>query len=279
MVPSFKFLGILIGFRVSCASVLGARLVRLAGATNSFWGYYRILARSSAPIKQRLSLFSTFVTSKRRWMSPAVRPLVSIGKMLKTLHTNFLMSIIRLPRDCFMTGVSNWVSRRRGVRMIAQILHHHSWEGIQAQAFCTYWGHASRIHLYRYSPISAAIRIRDARWACRACINTKRQPGNWPNACKFLQTLWNKARPFGSPHWWDDASLDRHAWRELVNSWLSMRNLRPSIYYEHLQHVDLHGRCLLQVGDSFKLLPMKHLPVEDPYPLPLVLHLSPCAPR
>ena len=36
MVPSFKFLGILIGFRVSCASVLGARLVRLAGATNSF---------------------------------------------------------------------------------------------------------------------------------------------------------------------------------------------------------------------------------------------------
>ena len=96
MVPSFKFLGILIGFRVSCASVLGARL---AGATNSFWGYYRILARSSAPIRQRLSLFSTFVTSKWRWMSPAVRPLVSIGKMLKTLHTNFLMSILRLYRE------------------------------------------------------------------------------------------------------------------------------------------------------------------------------------
>ena len=150
--------------------------------------------------------------------------------------------------------------------MIAQILHHHSWEGIQAQAFCTYWGHASRIHLYRYSPISAAIIIRDARWACRACISTKRQPGNWPNACRFLQTLRNKLRPFGSPHLWDDASLDRHTWREFVNSWLSKRNLHPSIYYEQLQHVDLHGRCLLQVGETFKLLPMRHLPVEDPYP-------------
>ena len=40
VVPSFKFLGILIGFGVSCESVLGARL---ASATNAFWGYYKIL--------------------------------------------------------------------------------------------------------------------------------------------------------------------------------------------------------------------------------------------
>ena len=202
-------------------------------------------------------------------MSPAVRPLVSIGKMLKTLHTNFLMSIIRLPRDCFMTGVSQLgFQEKRGAYDCSDpsspFMGRHSGTGFFVPTGDKPLGYIFIVT----APISAAIRIRDARWACRACINTKRQPGNWPNACKIPANCleqWNKVRPFGSP--------------QLVDSWLSMRNLRPSIYYEHLQHVDLHGRCLLQVGDSFKLLPMKHLPVEDPYPLPLVLHLSPCAPR
>ena len=96
MVPSFKFLGIFIGFGVSCESVLGARL---ASATNAFWGHYRILRRT----KQRLDIFNSFRTSRWLWMSPAVRPLVSIGRMLKTPHTNFLTSILTFPSDQFMT--------------------------------------------------------------------------------------------------------------------------------------------------------------------------------
>ena len=93
-VSAFKFLGVLIGFNLSCQTVLSTRLAK---ATNAFWGYYKILRRTTAPVKKRLDLFNTFITSRWRWMSPAVRPLKGIASMLKTLHTNFLVSILALP--------------------------------------------------------------------------------------------------------------------------------------------------------------------------------------
>ena len=264
-VSAFKFLGVLIGFNLTCQSVLSARLNK---ATNAFWGYYKILRRTTAPVKKRLDLFNTFITSRWRWMAPAVRPLKGIASMLKTLHTSFLCSILALPPDPFMTGVENWITRRRASRMAAQALHHASWEGIHALAFASYWGHVARIVLYRLSPISVVIRIRDSRWRSLACVNTKRRRGAWPDSCRLLQLMWTRFRPLGAPPLWDDAATDRKLWKAFVADWLADRKLQPHLYYPDLHHVDLHGRCLLQIGSTFRLLPMRHEPVESPYPSP-----------
>ena len=264
-VASFKFLGVLIGFNLPCQTVLSARLNK---ATNAFWGYYKILRRTTAPVKKRLDLFNTFITSRWRWMAPAVRPLKGIASMLKTLHTSFLCSILALPPDPFMTGVENWIVRRRASRMAAQALQHASWEGIHALAFASYWGHVARIVMYRQSPISVVIRIRDSRWRSLACVNTKRRRGAWPDSCRLLQLLWARFRPLGAPPFWDDAATDRKLWRSFVADWLNDRKLQPLQYYPDLHRVDLHGRCLLQIGSSFRLLPMRHEPVESPYPSP-----------
>ena len=42
-------------------------------------------------------------------------------------------------------------------------------------------------------------------------------------------------------------------------------NLAPLVYYSDLERVELHGRSLLQVGETFTLLPFRHVPVEPPY--------------
>ena len=60
---SFCFLGILMGFSMSCVDVL----VHLLGrAAKTFHGFYCILCRGSAPVKERLQLLDTVVTSKWR---------------------------------------------------------------------------------------------------------------------------------------------------------------------------------------------------------------------
>ena len=96
------------------------------------------------------------------------------------------------------------------------------------------------------------------------------EPGYWPNACRFLQILWDTHRPIGTPPLWDDASQDRDAWRSFTQTWLSHRRLQPNTYYQDLHRVCLHGRCLLQVGSTFRLLPMRHEPIEPPYASPYI---------
>ncbi|OLP89895.1 hypothetical protein AK812_SmicGene28607 [Symbiodinium microadriaticum] len=92
--------------------------------------------------------------------------------------------------------------------------------------------------------------------------------GAWPDSCRLLQLMWTRFRPLGAPPLWDDAATDRKLWKAFVADWLADRKLQPHLYYPDLHHVDLHGRCLLQIGSTFRLLPMRHEPVESPYPSP-----------
>ena len=87
---------------------------------------------------------------------------------------------------------------------------------------------------------------------------------------RFLQILWDTHRPIGTPPLWDDASQDRDAWRSFTQTWLSHRRLQPNTYYQDLHRVCLHGRCLLQVGSTCRLLPMRHEPIEPPYASPYI---------
>ena len=68
---SFVYLGILMGFSVTCVEVAMPRITR---AVSAFHGYYRILSRVGRDVRSRLRLFHTVVTSNWRWMSPGIRP-------------------------------------------------------------------------------------------------------------------------------------------------------------------------------------------------------------
>ena len=59
--------------------------------------------------------------------------------------------------------------------------------------------------------------------------------------------------------------MDKPLWRKFVDSWLAFKHIQPLIYYPQLENVDLLGRCLLQVGEKFVLLPFRHVPVETAY--------------
>ena len=63
------FLGILMGFSTTCVDVMTHRP---GAAARTFHGFYRILCRGTAPVPKRLQLLDSFITSKWRWMAPAV---------------------------------------------------------------------------------------------------------------------------------------------------------------------------------------------------------------
>ena len=261
-VRSFNFLGVLMGFDLNSQTVLSARLTM---ANNSFWGYYRILRRPGAPLRKRLHLLNTYVTSKWRWLSPCVRPITAVSKSLTVMHNTLLTSLAGLTMGPFVTGSMNWVTRRRASRMCAQALHHQHWAGVQAVSFFSYWGHASRIHLYRFSPISIVLRIRDTHWLHDHWRTHRRRLGYWPNSYRFIQLAWEEHRTLGSPPYWEDGASDRTAWAAFTQTWLTEKQLQPLVYYPDLERVELFGRSLLQVGEAFTLLPFRHVPVESPY--------------
>ena len=261
-VSSFKFLGVLVGFGISSQAVLGARLTL---AHNSFWGYYRILRRKGGPIKTRLHLLNSFVTSKWRWLSPCVRPVTMVVNMLLVMQTTLSTSLCGFSPDPFLSIGHNWVSRRRASRMCAQACRHSTWPGILASSFLGYWGHAARLWTYRFSPITVAMGIRDGLWLQSFGLTFRRQLGYWPNCVRFLQLAYETLREPHEPAFWVDKALDKQAWVSFSEAWLSFKALSPSKFYQDLCSVDLHGRCLLQVGDNFKLLPFRHVPVQPPY--------------
>ena len=80
------FLGILLGFHLTCVAVLAARMVKVSSA---FWGFFKVLRQTGVSLKQRLKVFDCFVISRWRWLSPAVRPIQAVQAFLKK-HTHKL---------------------------------------------------------------------------------------------------------------------------------------------------------------------------------------------
>ncbi|CAE7319120.1 pol [Symbiodinium sp. CCMP2592] len=243
-VDTMVFLGVLLGFQLSCVSVLAARMAKVS---NAFWGYFRILRQAGVGLTQRLRVFDCFITARWRWMSPTARPLQTVRTFLKRAHTTFLTAILGFTRDPFQGSVDAWLSRRRASRAAAQCVQHKKWEAIQAQSFWTYWGHAARYDEGDRIPLRLMIQVRGPAWLLRNHTRIRRaKPGRAPDSSRFIQ-------------------LDR--WRDFVKYWLEANSCSLTKYYElPLQHLDLRGRMLLQNGDVFSLLPVRHVPVETAHP-------------
>ena len=94
----------------------------------------------------------------------------------------------------------------------------------------------------------------------------RRQLGFWPNSYRLIRLAWTDLRGLGTTPFWEIAARDKVHWKAFIQTWLDHKQLLPLQYYPDLERVDLHGRCLLQVGETFTLLPFRHVPVEQPYP-------------
>ena len=261
-VTHFVFLGILIGFAVTCQMTLAARL-RMA--SNSFFGYMGFLSRCRGGLTKRLHLLNSFVTSRWRWLSAAVRPLWAVSQQLRTLQTHFLMSMTRLPPDPLQTPSENWISRRRGAKMAAQSCGHRPWDSVHLEAFLGYWGHAARIPEAANRPIKRVMQIRDETWRITEA-GSKRKKGRWPNAVFGLALLWRRCRQHGDSMFWEGGAQDRQRWKQFVHEIFAIKGLLPDRFFPDLHEVDLCHRCLLRTGDRFWLLPQTHPPIDPPYP-------------
>ena len=73
-------------------------------------------------------------------------------------------------------------------------------------------------------------------------------------------------RPSTAPVQWIEAAQDRQLWESKTQEWLSARGWHATKAYQDLTIVDLEGRMVRKTGEYFQLLPMRHPPVEEPYP-------------
>ena len=255
-VDSFVFLGVLQGFEVTSQQVIARRLT---GALNSFWGFYAIMRASCTPVAKRIHLFNAFITSKWQWMAGCVRPVTAVLRALNTCMLTMLVQMTGLQYDVFMSPVGNWLSRRRGSKMILQSLGVSNWGGVLAQMYWSFWGHVARV-----ADDSRAIKI------CIACsfsldLQNRRVLGNWPDHHRFLQLAWQQVRLPGQPAAWFSGAKDRNVWQRASSVWRSALALRSPNSYQDLEQVDLCGRCLVRTGDYFALLPKRHPPAEPPF--------------
>ena len=265
------FLGILMGFAVTCVDVLNHRL---GVAAKTFHGFYRILCRGTTPVKKRLQLLDSYITSKWRWMAPAVRPVTKVKRLLEILHLTYVCSIARLAYDPLTSASNNWVARRRASRMLAHLVGHTSWSVVQTKQFFSYWGHAARLPLEGRRPVRLAIEIFGLAWTHRHEGIVRRQKGYWPNTVRFLQLAWERVKGDGEPLFWTDLAQHRAAWADFRPRWLTQQGWLSKGMCENLYSQDLLGRQLLQVGNRFHLLPFRHYPVEEMYEAPLRVVLS-----
>ena len=133
VLQSFVFLGTFIGFAV--APDLSRSLAR---CMNAYWANYGTLKSCMTAVADRLMLLTSFITSKWRWMSPAVRPPTSVLRLLEACHTDLLMMVCNPARDPHCGSGADWISRQRAARMIRQYVGQSPWQAIQIQQFARY---------------------------------------------------------------------------------------------------------------------------------------------
>ena len=85
----FIFLGAPLGYGLGPLEVLGHSLRK---ASNSFFGFKRILSAPACPLKIKFTLLDTYITSRWRWLAPAAFPTVRAVDSLEAMKNTFLLS-------------------------------------------------------------------------------------------------------------------------------------------------------------------------------------------
>ena len=92
-----------------------------------------------------------------------------------------------------------------------------------------------------------------------------RKRGNHPDVSVYLQELWDVLREPGDNLFWETQARDRVSWKLFTSKVSSHLGYQAAQWFPSLYEVDLFHRQLLVVGPSFRLLPMRHFPIEELY--------------
>ena len=136
--------------------------------------------------------------------------------------------------------------------------------GHAGQAVLFVLGHAARLPLLSRRPVRLAMEVFGVNWTRRHEGIVLRQVGYWRNSVRFLQLAWEQVRHVREAFFWVECAECRTTWKDVWGRWLSAKGwLSAGMVGDPLQETVM-GRQLLQLGQRFHLLPMRHVP-SPPY--------------
>ena len=251
----FIFLGAPLGYGLGPLEVLGHSLRK---ASNSFFGFKRILSAPSCPLTIKFTLLDTYITSRWRWLAPAAFPTVRAVDSLEAMKNTFLLSVTRIRGDPFESWVRNTMARRRACRLLCQALAGPSWAGTWATQLWRYWG-----HVWRHTLDLPNVRLvrQTSQFALEANIV---RPGVVEHIIpRKFQKAFRSLAGFEAFTSWEIAASDRRLWRNLEKTWRAkwVQKLDPAVAPDYLMHMQL-----LVVGAKLYVLrPVRDLISETPY--------------
>ena len=251
----FIFLGAPLGYGPGPLEVLGHSLRK---ASNSFFGFKRLLSAPAYPLKIKFTLLDTYSTSRWRWLAPAAFPTVRGIDSLEAMKNTFLLSVTRIRGDPFESWVRNTMARRRACRLLCQSLEGPSWAATWATQFWRYFRH---VWCQTLDLPNVRLVRQTSQFALEANIV---RPGIVEHILpRKFQKAFRSLSGFDAFESWEIAASDRRLWKNLEATWRAkwVQELNPAVASDYLMHMQL-----LVVGTNLCVLrPVRDLISETPY--------------
>ena len=255
-VEHLVYLGVPLTYRVNPLGQLGISLAKMSSA---FFGLRRLFDHPDTPVKEKLLLFQSYITSKWTWCCPTVYPTVRALKSLESFKHTLLLSLLKLQTDPLQPFLANVVSRRRAVKVICEIHKSARWGELWLTRLWTFWGHAFRskadLPLQHLLAKGSSWRVVSGRSAASDLLFF---------IPRKLQLVWNLLRE-GSPFATiEGLAQDRECWSATLPRWLRKWGYGSS-EIARLPDNYLYDRQLVLVGKSLAVLRPARVFPEEPY--------------
>ena len=235
------------------SSTLGQLGISLARMSSSFFALRRLFDHPDTPVKEKLSLFQTYITSKWAWCAPVVYPSARALKSLEAFKHTLLLSLLRLQVDPLQPFLSNVVSRRRPIKVLCEVHSSQRWGRIWLERLWNFWGHVFRSQ--EGLPIHEIL----AKCSTRQAV-MGRVPAGVLKPLIFRK-LQREGSPVGSV---ESLAKDRENWSSCLPRWLQRWGYIGGVTEEMPENY-LHDRQLLLIGDSLAILRPARVFPEEPY--------------
>ena len=227
--------------------------------SSAFFGLRRLFDHPDTPVKEKLLLFQSYITSKWTWCCPTVYPTVRALKSLESFKHTLLLSLLKLQTDPLQPFLANVVSRRRAVKVICEIHKSARWGELWLTRLWTFWGHAFRskadLPLQHLLAKGSSWRVVSGRSAASDLLFF---------IPRKLQLVWNLLRE-GSPFATiEGLAQDRECWSATLPRWLRKWGYGSS-EIARLPDNYLYDRQLVLVGKSLAVLRPARVFPEEPY--------------
>ncbi|CAE7335627.1 pol [Symbiodinium natans] len=226
---------------------------------NTYYAFRRLLQGIHTPLKLKMLLFDSYITSKWAWCAPVLWPSAKLLRRLTALQHTYLLGVLAFTSDFVLGWLGNEIAKRRAVREVCDRLlqGRAKWAEIWVRRVWRYWGHLSRSEMN--TPVVSMFRT--CYWAAVATGAT-RPVWVQDTVPRRLQRAYMRFRKDAWPAAWELLAHRRPDWTLAEDVW-SRYWIAES---PALGHPDmLGGRQLLLLGDLSAILRPSKMPPELPY--------------